>query len=664
MRHLTYRADVDGLRALAVTGVIAFHAFPSTLPGGFVGVDLFFVISGYLITKIIVDSLQSENFSFVEFYVRRVRRIFPALCLVLFASLALGWLILLPDEFKQFSKHLAAAATFLSNFALLREAGYFDAAADTKPLLHLWSLGIEEQFYIFWPLLLWSMWKARQKLLLVVSVLAVASLIASIALTTYRPNAAFYLPVSRFWELGMGGILAITAGKLSVPARISLPLSIAGLTAILVAFLCITPQVQFPGWIALLPTAGGAALIAAGPKGWLNRQLLCSRPWVYLGKISYPVYLWHWVLLSFASISAIGHLGPMTRVVLVAASLILGSATFHLLEQPIRRAGMSVKPLVVAMLVILAGSALVYVKDGFKGSSPPDQLAILNYYENSLPDWKFYEREGVLKAYRDDCNFYDVDAYRLGKASRRLNKTISSSCYTPSGSGHTVFVWGDSHAQQLLPGLSKALPPGWQLLQVASSGCRPALILQPSGDYCEYSNWFALERIRQYRPSVVILAQDSGHSVEIFRKIANQLHDDGIERVIVVGPVPHWQPYLYKIAARRGVDGFPRRLSDGLDSTALAANTAVLKQLGRDDPFMYVDAMSALCNEAGCLSYVGDDVVRGLTTFDYGHLSFAASEWLARTVLVPKLKAELSYSQGGGDDPSPRPHAAAGRADR
>src|SRR3954462_920038 len=203
-----YRPDVDGLRAVAVLAVLAYHAFPSVLPGGFAGVDVFFVISGYLITGIIIEDLARERFTYANFYWRRIRRIFPALILVLVTCLALGWLVLLPDEYAQLGKHVAAGAGFVSNIALWREAGYFDSAAELKPLLHLWSLGVEEQYYLVWPLFLFLFKKQSNRMLWMILGIGALSFILNILMVSRYPTAAFYLPVTRFWELLAGSLLA------------------------------------------------------------------------------------------------------------------------------------------------------------------------------------------------------------------------------------------------------------------------------------------------------------------------------------------------------------------------------------------------------------------------------------------------------------------------
>jgi peptidoglycan/LPS O-acetylase OafA/YrhL len=208
-----YRPDIDGLRAIAVLCVVGFHAFPNSVKGGFIGVDIFFVISGYLITSIIASDLQNETFSFSNFYRRRINRIFPALTLVLIASLLIGYFVLLPSELKNLGKQVAGGATFISNFLFWQESGYFDQAAETKPLLHLWSLAIEEQFYIIWPIALWLLRNHAGRWLILVTTICLASFCLNLWLINSDPSATFYSPLTRFWELALGAMLALVRPK-------------------------------------------------------------------------------------------------------------------------------------------------------------------------------------------------------------------------------------------------------------------------------------------------------------------------------------------------------------------------------------------------------------------------------------------------------------------
>jgi peptidoglycan/LPS O-acetylase OafA/YrhL len=294
--HAPYRADIDGLRAVDVLAVLGFHAFPKGLGGGFAGVDVFFVVSGFLISGILLEALDGGSFSFTGFYIRRIRRIFPALLLVLLACLALGWWALLVPEYRQLGLHTAGGAGFAANLLLWCESGYFDNAAETKPLLHLWSLGIEEQYYIVWPLLLWAAWKTRFNGLVLVIALAAASFALNVGGIAADPVGSFYSPLTRAWELLAGSVLAwyqhrrppaeFNGASKSVARGV---LSVLGLALIALGLALLDKTRPFPGWWALLPVAGTLLVIAAGPQAWANRALLSRRGLVAVGLISYPL---------------------------------------------------------------------------------------------------------------------------------------------------------------------------------------------------------------------------------------------------------------------------------------------------------------------------------------------------------------------------------------
>ena len=357
-----------------MVAVVFFHAFPARLPGGFIGVDIFFVISGYLISRIIFDELSAGRFSFVNFYARRARRLFPALIVVLFACLSVGWVTLLADEYAQLGKHIAASVGFIQNLVLLSESGYFDNAAELKPLLHLWSLGIEEQFYIVWPVVLCLLWKRGVNVKWILTACALASFFLCVWLTQSKPTTAFFLPVTRFWELLFGAGLAWMSKSSAHVPRFTSPrlidwLSLCGLLLIAAGLLLITKQSDFPGAWALLPVTGAALLIAAGPDALINRTILSNRIVVWVGLISYPLYLWHWPLLTFAHILENQFPVAAIRLGLVFVSFVLAWLTYLLVERPIRYASRmqrATTSLLWLMMLILAGAGLaIYASSGW-----------------------------------------------------------------------------------------------------------------------------------------------------------------------------------------------------------------------------------------------------------------------------------------------------------
>src|SRR2546423_4160536 len=392
-----YRPDIDGMRAVAVLSVIGFHAFPSVVRGGFVGVDVFFVISGFLISGIIFSALERNSFSLIGFCIRRIRRIFPALVFVLLATLFLGWFLLFPDEFKELGKHVVASAAFANNFLLWRESGYFDTVATQKPLLHLWSLGIEEQFYLSYPLLVWWLWRKRfawQSL----AVLCAASLLLNAWLIAGNPSAAFFSPATREWQLFTGGLLAYAviknpAGLASLPNFPSAPLlrdclSIIGFALIGAALLFLDSATPYPGLWASLPTLGACCIITAGSNSFINRYLL-SHPWmVFVGLISYPLYLWHWVLLSFAHIVKADNDTAALRATVVIVSFALAWITYVMIETPLRRGQFAVPKVIGLGCALVAVGSIgfgIYRAEGMPGRGNIDASALLDASDYGPP---------------------------------------------------------------------------------------------------------------------------------------------------------------------------------------------------------------------------------------------------------------------------------------
>ena len=365
MTLLKYRSDIDGLRAVVVLGVVIYHAFPWLIPGGFIGVDIFFVISGYLISGILYKRLAKGGdgnvspFSFREFYARRIRRLFPALITMLVITMAYGWLILLPDEFQQLGKHVAAGTLFIQNIVFWQESGYFDISANLKPLLHLWSLAVEEQFYIFFPPILLLIWKRKWPLAAIMGVFLVISMVCNLWASDHAGTADFFLTPYRVWEFLGGSLLAWwhydRGHKEEVPAYREV-LSWAGLTLLVLGMAFIHTGDPYPGWRALLPVAGTLLLMegGAGNMGaWVNRKILSNPAVVWIGLISYPLYLFHWPALSFVHIVKGEHPKPGYIFMALLVSFVLTVLTYYFIEKKIRhnKAKWTIPALVAAFLM-------------------------------------------------------------------------------------------------------------------------------------------------------------------------------------------------------------------------------------------------------------------------------------------------------------------------
>jgi peptidoglycan/LPS O-acetylase OafA/YrhL len=462
---LGYRPDIDGLRALAVLSVIGFHAFPTAVHGGFAGVDVFFVISGFLISNQILHRLERGDFTLSDFYARRVRRIFPALIVLLAACFALGWFALFANEYAQLGKHIAAGASFLSNFVLWQESGYFDTNSRLKPLLHLWSLGVEEQFYLIWPLTLLLTFRLRLKALAVVVTVLVASFALNIYYIGHDASGAFYLPVTRFWELMSGALLAcaFSSPKGSHRRPGDQPrykqshkewASVTGLLLVIAAFWFLRERTAYPGTWALLPTFGAFLLLSAGPDAWVNRHIMANRGLVLIGLISYPLYLWHWSLLSFGDIVQSGSLSTRARFVIILASFVLATITYLLVERPIRFGGKT--PAVAfgaAGFLIVAGVAGWVA---FNAGGLPSRAANLasNFANDMIVPVSTYSSDG-------SCTLVALDQIR--------NELCLSVGRHPE-----ILLAGDSHAIALNAGPFLGQVPLRTLL-IATNSCLPFL---------------------------------------------------------------------------------------------------------------------------------------------------------------------------------------------
>jgi len=460
--HPAYRPDIDGLRAVAVLAVVAFHAYPSVYRGGFVGVDVFFVISGFLISTIILGQVTASKFRFGEFYARRVRRIFPALVVVLLACMATGWVVLLPTEYAQLGAHTAGGTGFASNFVLWREAGYFDASADTKLLLHLWSLGIEEQFYLVWPLLL--VVAGARRALVVIVLVAVASFAANLAFVHGHDVAVFYNPLTRFWELAIGAMLAYL--ELRAPAAMQglrartfarEATSLAGAVLLVAAIALLDSTLPFPGWRALLPTAGAFALIAAGPSAIVNRLVLSNRVAVAIGLISYPLYLLHWPALAFARVVR-GITPTFTmRTVAVVASIAAAYLVYRFVERPLRHAR-STRFLIVANVALFAIGLVLYEGRGLAAARGPWSVDEVDH-TISLADFSTPE-----------CR-HDLGSLFVPAFDRTRDDCHST---RPLGDNVDALVLGDSHAGRIYVGLREAAPSASFAL-LGRNSCMPWL---------------------------------------------------------------------------------------------------------------------------------------------------------------------------------------------
>ena len=626
-----YKPHIDGLRAIAVIGVVMFHYFPKAMRGGFVGVDIFFVISGYLISSIIFSECSKNSFSFLYFYARRARRIFPALILVLLSSTVFGWIILFPPDFMALGKHITGGVTFVSNFLFWQDSGYFDAHAIEKPLLHLWSLGVEEQFYILWPFLAYMFVRFRWSLSALITTIIILSFVVNILLVHYEPIAGFFLPFGRFWQLLFGAYIAwcefnkdhatnsCLIWALNKTIEYKNTISFSGVLLVTGSVFFLNDKIAYPGFWAVLPTLGAAFIIIAGQDAWFNRVVLSSRILVFIGLISYPLYLWHWPLISFTHYLYDERIPSALRILLIILSTALAWVTYKFLETPMRwQKPTSAAVLSACMLCIVIGvsGAVIYARDGFE-----------TRYEKRLRQLVNFSGTKASKFMIENKCFV---------ASAKNVQTLQDCATSPSNPNlPSLMILGDSYAGHLYAGLNARFGSTWNVKQITSAGCAPILNLksrfQPE---CTELNTKIFKLLKDNTPERVILSarwhlynwSDVGSTIEYLRQI-------GVKQIDLVGPVPEWvqslNRVLYKLVYKSSADTpIPMRLLSGLKpETALLDNQ--IRAFAQTYNVRYFAPRSILCNENGCLTYVNENT-GALTTFDAGHLTKEGSVYLGR----------------------------------
>jgi peptidoglycan/LPS O-acetylase OafA/YrhL len=626
--HPKYRGDVDGLRAVAVSSVVVYHAFPDLLRGGFVGVDVFFVISGFLISSIILNELHQGVFRFGDFFARRIKRIFPALILVLTFSLMIGWFILLPEEYASLGKHTAAGAGFIANILLWSESGYFDTSSDFKPLLHLWSLGVEEQFYIVWPVMLYLGSKRHVNALLLMAAILLASFVLNLRLASSSEVAAFYSPVTRFWELLLGGILAYhrlvrKRSSNETNSQLSSGASVVGILLISAAVLFLDEDMQFPGWWALIPVTGSLLIIHAGPHALINRTILSQRPIVLVGLISYPLYLWHWPLLSYARIVNSGPPPATVRIFLVVLSASLAYLTYQFLEKPIR-----LSTLRNGTVLVLSANMAVLALAGF---SCFEMNGIPSRFSAQFQSYVTYKYDPASDARAGSCWLDASDA----------PDGYASDCVDQSRDGKPlIVVWGDSHAARFYVGLRALEGTDYRLAQFTRDSCPP--VLDFAGRICSEANTHIITQIELLKPSAVILFaawnryQSRDNDDAIFKQIGltiQELKEMQNLKIIFMGPAPQWTDALPNVLVREArttiAGAIKTRTLAKFDSKVAKFDSMLREQLQTLGEATYFSPLDAMCDKSGCLATVNGQA-DGLTTWDYGHLTAPGAVYLAR----------------------------------
>jgi len=538
MSKETYRPDIDGLRAVAVLAVVTYHAFPVALPGGFSGVDIFFVISGYLISGILFKSLAQEKFSFSEFYARRIRRLFPALVLALFLTLAMGYYYLLSDEFEQLGKHVAASCVFIQNIVLLNESGYFDKAADFKPLLHLWSLAVEEQFYIFFPPLLILLWRKKWPITWILVAFLLTSFFANLVMSVKDSASDFFLTPYRGWELIAGAMLAWRHFSKGQEIRFGNFYSISGAICITLAMIWLDKGDPYPGWRAIFPVAGTILLIAADSQSIVNKWILSNPLAIWIGLISYPLYLFHWPLLSFLHILKGKNPDASSIWAAVVLSFALSVLTYYLVEKRVRyaKSRWTIPALIAAFLLSGILGLLLWQKKLTPRSSG---LGFDEHVKASL-DMKYFE--GV-KATRFSRSIWIHEVKKTGN--------------------QTLYI-GDSHMQQCIPRIR-------ELCKNGQTGDRGFVFFTLGG----------LAPIPGISGSFGVQPQPYDIFIPKMLELANQ---SNVDRIVIAA---NWCFYFNWGAKKHEINGFNLNTNEGLDA-ALSSFQGMIKSFLTTGKQVYV----------------------------------------------------------------------------
>ena len=604
---MTYRADVDGLRAVAVLSVLLFHAGIGIAPGGFVGVDVFFVISGFLITSLIVSEHERGKFSIASFYERRARRILPALFAMLAVTLAIGSAILLRNDFHDLTRAATATSAFLSNVFFWRTAGYFNGASDLKPLLHTWSLGVEEQFYILFPVLVLvglRLGGLRVLRLLVVLALVASFLLCLWAMDDHR-DAAFYLAPTRAWELMIGAVLALGMLPDLRPRWLREIAGAVGLGLILWCVLTYSEARPFPGLRALWPCVGAGLVILAAGSG--VSRVLALRPLVFVGLISYSLYLWHWPILVFARYEGYYAGGPIEAALALAASGLLAVLSWRYIERPFKSRGVlpDRRTLLAAATACIVGAVAVNVA-----------LGSLTQAKGSMVAGREEGRAEARAAYGEGTCFFSSDA--------PLDTIDPARCLTPDPTRRAYLLFGDSFAAHLWPGLTAIRPDTVDLDQFTFGGCPPLRRSQwRTEPGCRKVTQAVFQAVKDRQYDVVFLA--ANWKADDLPELRRTLHilKRRAKRIVLFGPMIEYRANLPEIL----------RASDDPDRDTVKYRIVPteeerrMRAMAHQVGVSYVSMLHLMCDDGGRKCRLRDPTGAPIQ-WDNGHLTPAASKEL------------------------------------
>jgi peptidoglycan/LPS O-acetylase OafA/YrhL len=603
---LKHRNDIDGLRAVAVLPVVLFHYGANVFAGGFTGVDIFFTISGFVIAGSILNDIRAGSFSIANFYFKRIRRIVPAFTAVMIATSIAAIFFLLPSDLVDYGRSLASTSTFLSNFYFWKTSGYFAAPAQTKPLLHTWSLSVEEQYYVFAPIYFWIIYHyCKARWLLFLMPVAIVSLATSIAAVFVAPTAGFFLFPTRIWELLLGAMIALAGRPMEVRRSVGEIMSVVGLGLILLGIFTLEEGDPFPGWNALLPCLGTALIIQAGigsptrSELPLVNRLLCLKPLVGIGLISYSLYLVHWPIAAFMKNETLRSPTASEMTAMLAASLGLAWLSWRFVEQPFRKASFAARGgAFTATGCVIAGGVMIGLFAGWTGGLP-----------QRFPDFVESRIAGVEDWGGDHC---------FNQNGSNPTPWDPQLCTRIHGKNGRILLWGDSFAAHYLPGvLRDADRINADVLQYNFAGCPPILsYFSYARVGCTEFNKRVVDVIKSERiDTVVIAARWTDVPTHTLRRLSEtlaklrELH----VRIYVVGQSPQF------IADVQHIDYISGNYRSTTGATwKIAFNPSINRLIAEQAAsVIMIDPLSFLCEQDVCRYRVGHVFLYA----DYGHYS-------------------------------------------
>lgn len=649
---MKYRKEIDGLRTLAVLPVMLFHAGFQTFSGGFVGVDVFFVISGYLITTILITEIENNNFSIINFYERRARRILPALFFMMLVCLQFSILWFMPQDFQDFSQSLIAVSLFSSNFLFWQTSGYFELSAELKPLLHTWSLAIEEQYYLIFPLFLMLTWKISKRFTIHILIIV---FIASLAIAQWgsiaKPAATFYLLPTRGWELLLGSFIAFYIYKnphslqrnssVRWEKEISEFGGILGIGMVLYAIFSFNKNTPFPSLYTLLPTIGASLIIIYANQANLAGRFIGNKFFVFIGLISYSAYLWHQPLFAFIKYKTGEEISKFEAISIIILSIIIAFFSWRYIERPFRDKNKFTRNQIFALWV---GGSFLFCTIGLFG--------IIN---NGFPNRFLIRDQSMIELIKinDLYGYYKyAEVVRYGKChSVPFSSLEANGCFDIREKN--IMLWGDSYAASLYSGFNFIRNKYYQnygIIQVTDGNSPPFFIegITDDGKSVIESNNNRIKIAEKLQPQIVVISWmiDGSNKLDTPELAFNELNItikkilqiSKNSKIIIIGPFPKWAGTLQKQLVEYNLKTGkipPKFMTYGLIQSSREWDNFFKEKFMEfskiNNNITYISSQDYLCNKKGCLTIIGDSMT-DISAVDWGHLTINGSIYLGKKI--------------------------------